>query len=158
MPRSAPPPCTPFTDPVDLTWYTAAELNKNCCEQKSLCCRVNAGGDVAVAPFFLHGAGSSGSPTLSQARAYCGVTGTADDGARTFDASAPQTIVTTSASGGKTHNKTIWMIVAGVLVLVLLVVAYLYFTKLKKKTAPAPTTRRLTPGPGAVKGEPNPFM
>ena len=141
---STPAPCTPFTDPVDLSWYTAAELNRNCCEQKSLCCRVNADGDVAAAPFFLHGAGSSGSPTLSQARAYCGVMGTADDGAGTFDASAPQTIVTTSTSGEKTHNKTVWMIVGAVLVLVLLLVVYLYFAK-SKKTASAPATRRSAP-------------
>lgn len=158
----APAPCTPFTDPVDLSWYTAAELNKNCCEQKSLCCRVNSEGDVAAAPFFLHGAGPSGSPTLSQARAYCGVTGTADDGAGTFDPSAPQTVVTTSTSG-ETHNRMIWMIVGGVLVLVLLVVVYMYFAK-SNKTASAPATRRPAPmtretlGPGAVKGEPNPFL
>ena len=127
-------PCAPFTDPVDLSWYTAAELNEECCAQKSLCCRVNGEGGVTAAPFFHHGAGPTGSPTLNQARAFCGVTGTADDSV----GSAPQTIVTTSTSGSDTHNKTIWIIVAVVLGTVLLVVVYLYFAASNRK-APSGT-------------------
>ena len=105
-------PCTPFTDPVDLSWYSAAELNKNCCEQKSLCCTVNAEGDVDARSFFQHGAGASGSPTLSQARASCGVTGTADEAAGRYDA-APQTTVTTRPTRNDPHHKTHGTPVAG---------------------------------------------
>ena len=161
-----PQPCTPFTNPTDHPWYTAAELNENCCEQPSLCCRVNADGHKVVAPFFRLGAGPAGSPTLTQARAFCGSDDIPGPGSGPGPGPRPGPGPGTGNGPGTEDSpvmKTIWMIIAGVLVLVLLLLVYLYFAKSKKtasalKLRPAPRMARETSRSGRMIGEPNPFL
>lgn len=111
-----PPPCTPFTDPTSLSWFSAADLNSVCCAKggRDACCRYTNGAN-SVSPFFLHSQ-PQGGKTLEQAREFCG-------------AADSQT-----TTGATDSSRLVWIIVASVLGAGLLVLVYVYAARASRSS------------------------